>query len=40
MGNIGDRKVVMDDNKKKVKSESEGWGCEEKTEALPSTLQR
>ena len=26
--------------KVKVNSESEGWGCEEKTEALPSTLQR
>ena len=44
MGNIGDRQLVIGDNKKKwkvkVNSESEGWGCEDKTEALLSTLQR
>ena len=41
---VCDQQVEMNDNKKKwkvkVNSESEGWGCEEKTEALPSTLQR
>ena len=41
---VCDQQVEMNDNKKKwkvkVNSESEGWGCEDKTEALPSTLQR